>query len=488
MRRITILALAGVVAATGCGGGGGFVPHGGSVGPGAFMKLTPSSPSYGSLQFAVGTANLYGARVGLNVVSTFRQGDGASAVGVDTPKVSGPFRILASAVPSFAESSAYNAGFPDPYTTVFNGGPSAREVHGTSVTGTPQTVAPGTPSCDGSGPFPPAPPRQKFVRCPAGLSPNTTTFGQSGGVFAMGIQPANAVAATGQAYSYQPYPEPAYASSDVVSHYQFVPWGGPPAFDPDRDHMGTRDGLILAGFDSFGDPFFLGVGEGITVFDGTQIKGGTYSMTVAISTTGSGGVTTSYVTKTAHLNAADKLPAVAAPVVHFDGKGGAYFTTHLPPRVTQAYIQIVDWGPDGGPARGSNGTATPPNCQKARGTKFAPVYYTFEITSHKPKTYRLPDNDGPNLATSGGAGNLQPSPSICTSAQNTAANGSKAYADDIVVQMIGFDYPVYQAALGLTLATTPQNPPIKNASGQADITISQAAEQDDGSTNQTPLK
>lgn len=53
--------------------------------------------------------------------------------------------------------------------------------------------------------------------------------------------------------------------------------------------------------------------------------------------------------------------------------------------------------------------------------------------------------------------------------------------------MIGFDYPIYAAAHGLIEATTPQNPRIANGAGQANVTISQAMEQDNGSTQQTPL-
>jgi hypothetical protein len=479
MRKTIVLALLAV--ASGCGGGSLASVHSGALSP---SFLLPHGASYGSLQFAVGTANLYGGTVGLNVVSTFRQGNGYSAVGVDTPKISGPFTIDARAVPSFAEASPANYGFPDPYTTVFNDGPSAREWRGSSIGGTPQTVEPGTPSCDGVGAFPKPPKGQSFVRCPSGLPPNTTTFGESGGVFAMGLQPANAVAATGQAYSYQPYPQPMYPARDPVSHYVFVPWGGPPAFDPDLDHMGTRDGLILAGVDSFGDPYFLGVGEGITVFDDTTPRSGAYTLAVAISALGPGGVTTSTVTKTAQLKASYVLPKVTAPLFVPDGKGGGRVTTSLPFGVKEAYVQIVDFGPKGGPADGASAN---PNCQGARGTQFAPVYYTILVTSHAKVTYRLPDTDGPNLATSGGATNLKPSPSICTAAQNTASVGSKTNADDIVVQMIGFDYPDYAAVHGLIERTTPKNPPIANAAGQADITISQATEQDNGSKIQIPL-
>jgi hypothetical protein len=206
---------------------------------------------------------------------------------------------------------------------------------------------------------------------------------------------------------------------------------------------------------------------------------GTYSLSVAISTVGNGGtVSTSTLSKSARLNTSVVLPALTAPSFTPDGKGGGSFTVALPAGVTEAYVQLVDFGPGGGP---DNGAATNvANCQGPRGTRFAPVYYTIHVTSGG--TYNLPDTIGPNAATSGGANNLQPSPSICTVAQNTAAIGSSTSGDDIVVQMIGFDYPIYQAALGLTKSTTPQNPAIANSSGQADITISQALEQDNGAT------
>jgi hypothetical protein len=176
------------------------------------------------------------------------------------------------------------------------------------------------------------------------------------------------------------------------------------------------------------------------------------------------------------------LPKITAPVLTPDanGDGGATFTTSLPAGVTEAYVQIVDYGPNGGPSENSP-TVNPSNCQLARGTRFAPVYYTIHIANPASATYTLPPSIGPNLATSGGISNVQPGPTLCTAAQNTAANGGTATpADDFVVQMIGFDYPIYQAALGLTQQSTPQNPQIANTSGQADVTISVPMEQDAG--------
>jgi hypothetical protein len=472
--QLPVIAAVTTIVLAGCGGGGISV-----------TSVNPTSPSYSSLQFAVGTANLYGdGHIGLNVVSTLRQSSGASAIGASTPRLSGPFEVVAPPVPSYGE---LNSGFPDPYTTVFNGGPSWREAHGGTITGTPQTVAPGTPACDGPGPFPP---EEGFVVCPRGLSPNTTTFGQSGGVFAMGLLPANVVAATQQGYSYQPYPQPFYANNlikhDPTTSYQFIPWGGPPAVDPDANGMGTRDGLTIQGNDSFGDPYFLGVGEGITAFDGVKIRSGTYTLTVAVSTIGNGGATsTSTIRKTASLELGRVLPTIHAPVFTPNENGGGDLTATLPPGVMEAYVQIVDFGPGGGPNDGA--AATPANCQGARGTSFAPVYYTIEVNKPARTTYHLPDRNGPNLATSGGSSNLKPSPSICTAKQNASAVAKGTKADDIVVQMIGFNYPIYEALEGYIGPSPPQNPRLTGPSGQADITVSLPMEQDNGSTTPSPV-
>ena len=439
----------------------------GATGGPAISAVNPVSPSYSSLQLAVGTANLYGSTLGLNVVSTFRQTSGASATGVNTPSITGPFAFTASPA---------SGGGPDPYSSVLNGGPSFTETIGSAaaITGTPQTVQAGTPNCDGTGNVPAG-----FVPCQGNIAPNTTTFGQSGGVFAMGLAPYNHQGSTGQSWSYQPYAQPFYSSG----HQPFIPWGGPPAFDPDGTGLGERDGVgsINPGLDGFGDPYFLGVGEGITVFDGVSPQPGAYTLSVAIATIGSGGaVSTSTIGKSATLGSLALLPAITTPALtpNAAGDGGAAFSATLPPGVTEAYVQIVDYGPNGGPNEASPST-NPPNCQGPRGTSFAPVYYTIHITASG--SYNLPPAIGPNTATTGGVSNIVPSPSLCTAAQNTAINGGTATpADDFVVQMLGFDYPIYQAALGLTQKTTPQNPAIVGANGQADITIAVPMEQDAG--------
>src|SRR6202040_2552494 len=106
---------------------------------------------------------------------------------------------------------------------------------------------------------------------------------------------------------------------------------------------------------------------------------------------------------------------------------------------------------------------------------FAPVYYTFAVTA--PGALALGPLHGPNTNLNGGIGNLQPSPSICTDAQNNA-NGDGFAGDNITVQIIGFDYPDYEAAVSLLGQSVPQSPQIAGASGQSDITVSVPVEED----------
>jgi hypothetical protein len=445
----------------------------GATGAPPITTTNPGSPSYSKLQLAVGTANLYGVQVGLNVVSTLRQPNGASATGVNSPQLTGPFGLVAAAQPAAGAKA-----LADPYTTIPNGGPSVPEVTARSlgISSTPQTVQLGTPFCDLVGAAPAG-----FTACPSGFKPNASSFGQSGGVFAMGLAPYN-VFASGQAYSYVPYAQPFYDAGDPNA--PFVPWGGPPAFDPDGNGMGTRDGLVPLGSDFFNLPYFLGVGEGIAAFAGVQPHSGSYHLAVAIGVIGNGGgqqITT--ITASGSLTASRVLPMVTAPLVSQDpnGDGGATFTATLPSGVSEALVQIVDFGPGGSPAVSpgassscsssfsSCGPVVLPNCQGPKGTAFAPVYYTVLVT-HSGR-YTLGTTHGPNTSQNGGRSNLKPSPSLCTAAQNKAAGETNA-ADTFSVQMIGFDYPAYEAAVSLTKQTVPQVPDITGPGGQSDVTIS----------------
>lgn len=475
MKRVSRAVLV-LIASTALGACGGAAVGGPSISQSAL-----SNPNYARLQFDVGTANIYGAsQIGLNVVATFRQPSGASATGVNTPSLTGPFGLAAHAAPAVGSLA-------DPYTSLWFspnggtlfleiGGPSLPEKNGTppAITGTLQSLTAGTPPCDAAGHAPVG-----FTACAPGIKPNATTFGQSGGVFAMGLAPYNIVASAGQSYSYAPYAQPLY---DDGSLPLFVPWGGPPAFDPDGNGMGTRDGLIVLGSDSFGQSYELGVPEGITAWSGIVPRTGNYTLAIQIGVIGNNGSQNIItVAQTAHLGTLRKLSTLTAPKVTPDpsGDGGATFDAVLPGDVGEALVQIVDYGPGGGPTKGSSSgfpiVLTAPNCQGPKGTSFAPVYYSVYLTHSQ--TVVVGTRHGPNTNLNGGQQNLTPSPTICTAAQNNAAGAGNA-GDNFTVQMIGFDYPLYAAALSLTQGSVPQAPPIAGPGGQSDITISAPIEED----------
>jgi hypothetical protein len=420
----------------GCGGGGS----------NGLPKINSTNPVSGSLQFAVGTANLYGTGIGLNVVSTFRQANGLSSVLVDTPTITGPFKL------PVGEPGIVGSGV-DPYSTL-PVGPSVEEIASGQITGTSQSLHPGTPACDSTTPCNVASASGGTVT----VAPNTSTFGQSGGVFTNGISPGN-YTNQGVAASYVPYTQPLY---DTSSGNAFVPFGGPPAFDPNGTGLGLRDGLQSIGSGALGIPL------GISTFYGTNPAAGTYGLSVSIptGTTGYGTITAS-----AKLTNLVTLGGITAPDLALDGKGGGTFTvTALPTGATEELVQIVDQGVV------SEDTAT--TCQGALGATLdtagggaGPVYYTILVT--KPGTYTLPDTIGPNTNVSGGVSGITPSPSICTAAQNTAAAGGTATpADTYTVQAIGADYPLYESLYPNSKSETPT---IVGASGQADITISALA-------------
>lgn len=392
----------------------------GATGPPSTSSVDPIASS--KLQLSVGTINVAGAASGLNVVSTLRQPNGDSAVLVNTPTLTGPFTLPAA--------STFGSG-NDSYDTI-NGcsgcappaapGPSMQEVAaGGTLSGTPSLLHLGTPACDSVNAVP-AP----FTQCTSGVSPNSTTFGQSGGVFGMGFGPYNHTN-SGVAYSYVPYFQPTFDTTGSG----FEPWGGPPDFDPNKDHMGTRDGLFNLGAG------LLGVAQGITMFENVTPGAGTYTLSVSIPTspTSFGTVST-----TATLTSLALLPTLAAPSFVSDTLGGGTVTVAaLPAPITEAYIEVIDFG--GAPAA----------CQGPIGGSAFPVYYTIHITA--PGAYALPDKNGPN----NGGTLMTPTQSLCT-------------GDSFSIFVIGVDYPLFAASYPNSLGN--QAPTIVGAGGQSDITIS----------------
>jgi hypothetical protein len=445
--------LALTLALSGCGGSGS-----------SPQPVTAVNPQQGKLELAVGTANIFGdlggaangSATGLNVVSSFRQVQGQQTVGasatlVNTPSLSGPMTLPAPLV----NADSYGA-------TILSGTTNA-ETASSAITATAQP--------------------------PAGTYPvNPSTFGVSNGVYAAGIEPFNSTVVggpgelpAGEPVSYVPNPVPAYdpvnagdfsttpASAPVFVFNDpnaFVPFGGPPAFDLNKTGRGTRDGL--------GEPSTeLGIEEGLDVFQGVVPRVGTYSLNVVIPTLSSNLA----VSTTAALHSTTLLPAIIPPAaVTTDGNGGlSSIPVVVPAGVTEAFVQITDFGPTVTNALSCNGSSTS-----------TPAYYTIRVTASS--TVALAPLIGPVGVPSA------TNPSLCTSTQNTNfsnANGSgltgNSDGDAFSVQVVGFDYPAY-ASTPIKELGNPA-PVLTGSSGQSDITISSATQftQAAGTTGPQPL-
>ena len=242
---------------------------------------------------------------------------------------------------------------------------------------------------------------------------------------------ATSIPSTQQAYSDQPYPQPFFSTEfytakrpvDPISQYQFIPWGGPPAFDPFHNSMGMRSGLSPITVDSFGDPVWLGVGEGITVFDGVKVRSGSYSLRVAVSTiNSSGGVSTGSILKTAHLDAAFVLDTIHAPVFMPDQKGGGSCNRFAPRPgngSTRADRGLRSGQRSGRVEQADEPAAELPGCERH---EFR-TRILHDSRYGSDGTYKLPDRTG---RISLRKGTPKASTSICTAEQNKAAGDADA--------------------------------------------------------------
>lgn len=444
--RILAAAAAAGLLLGGCGGGGN-----GSSGIPSTTSTNPTS--VGKLSFAVGTANIQGT-IGLNVAAVYRSSDSLSASLVNTPTISGP-----SAFFTGATAASPGTGVDD-YTTIPGGscdttkaylpqacggatpppgGPGVLDVSSGTLTGTPQSLQYGL-----------------------AVATNASTFGQSGGVFSEDLSPGIEQVSNNQAFSYVPYNIDVYqtvfsSTNDAAA----VPWGGPPAFDPNGDGMGVRDGLSTLAHG------VLGIPEGFTAFTGITPATGAYTMSLSVATGHSGATPTfSKVTGSASITSTTALPVLDPTLLAFtpDGSGGATFTipaSYFSGGIKEVYVQIVDTGTV---VKGAEAG----NCQGSYGAGTYPVYYTFVATAAGSET--LPDKDGPNGAVGKGPGTLTPTDSICTAADNTAALGAASPGDNYEVMVIGLDYDAY----GNTFIKS-SSPPSQVATWngtQADISVS----------------
>ncbi|HEV8022217.1 MAG TPA: hypothetical protein VGP41_13175 [Candidatus Lustribacter sp.] len=389
------------------------------------------------LQFVAGTANLYGLGTGLNVVTTYRQPAGATLPGGSGTLVNSPTLSLPAAIPGGLSAGAAGAGY-DASSSILTA-PAPGET--TKMTSTSQV--PGT-SCA------------------------LTTFGQSGGVFGLGIEPFNAgaqadctpvgITNTGQPIQVAPYPVPLYDTASPsfaggADPNLFVPWGGPPAFS----FAGLTTSPVGNGNYPAGT---AGLSEGIDVFAGiAPVAGGTYSLSVSVPA--NTGTTTQSASSTLPA-ALTVLGAAVSPVYTSDaaGDGGGTFAVAMPAGATEAYVQITDYGPTTAKAASCNGSGTGNTIKTVGNGIGSAVYYTIVVTAGGAAT--LPAALGP-----GGT------PSLCTAAQNTAANGGTATgADQVVIQLIGLDYDLYHASYPLSNGNPA--PAISRPGGADDITISPA--------------
>jgi len=165
--------------------------NGSSINP----TVSPGNLGNDKLQMAVGTANIgFDGTVGLNVVTTFRQPNGLSAVLLDAPTITGP------------------AGFV--------------------VTANAPSMDAGTNHISGS------------VQVTTGATPPPNTFGFAGGAFKYGIAPYNSDN-TGNPYPNGPglYAEPFYSGDPVPIA------GGPPAYPF------FNNGTFISGFVGYSQGF-----------------------------------------------------------------------------------------------------------------------------------------------------------------------------------------------------------------------------------------
>jgi hypothetical protein len=419
VNHLTYRLLTALVAAGGlaaCSNGSGAVPP-------AVTSVNPGSPSYSHLQFVAGTANIAG-QIGLNTVVTLRQPNGLSAVGSSTPTIT------------------WDGAFT-------NAGGTGHDAGTNQISG----VLPANP---------------------AGGAVAKSTFGTAWGAFGYGFSPSNSTTAGGPTTIQQPC-LPLYAAAltapnlstgtlNCAAGAQF--FGGPPAF-PNVRGVGVAG--QLGGFLGF-TPF-----AGLAPAPNPATGAATFTLSVSLPT--SPVIKLAPVTSTMHIFAG--LGTFATPAFTSDGAGGGSIAYALPAGVTEAYLEVIDWGPDD--------TTPSPNCNFATAGA-SPYFYTIKVTPGSPDPIAL----GDNLAALPGLGALPAGRSthtICTGADNTAAvtvanslnlpitnagtaiaNGGTSGADYVQIIGIGFDYPAYEAAYPQSNGNP--TPGLAGANGQADITIS----------------
>lgn len=378
---------------------------------------TPVSPTTQTvLKLAVGTANIAGVH-GLNTIESFRQSTGAStgaSILLNAPTITGP------------------AGFVVPSTTDAGGDGGTAHISGaiqTSLTNPPPATTFNPTST--SNPNVPA----ASIASAYGFLPSASSNSQ---------QVPNLI----------PAPMPYYAAADAtLTQFEYI--GGPPAFTP-PGHTSTQDGTFTV---NNGPGSYPGYTLGFNDFVAAPVAG-TYALNVVIPT----GLSTSGVESYGNVKATATLALTflptwtTAPTFTPDGTGGGTITPGYGGGggVTEEFVELVNTGVT---SSGSNAGNT---CSHSGS---GPFYYTFKIAPGQA-TVAVPDNIGPAKP-----GVTQPH-TLCTAAENTAANGVATLGDGWAVYGFAVDYPLSESSFPNSTGVV--SPTIAGSNGQADIATSAA--------------
>jgi hypothetical protein len=232
------------------------------------------------LQLAVGTVNFNGVSAGLNVLETFRDANGFTAIPITTAKLRGPNDFVA---PKHSK---------DPGS------------------GAKRTIPIGSAS-------------NQFLLGPAG---QTTTIAAADG---FGIGPPSCACPGINFYPFQPQ----FADAAALLTFPGGPepfYGGPPAYPPTVLAASALSALVSIP-SSWPEGFY-------TVALDAKPPTGPYAIDVTYS---QNGVTTER-SADATLHSSSLLPQIPFPAAVSDGKGGLSLSVRLPPRVKQVLANVLD--------------------------------------------------------------------------------------------------------------------------------------------------
>jgi len=264
-----------------------------------------------------------------------------------------------------------------------------------------------------------------------------STLGTYTGVYAYGLGPFNSDQTTVSGGYYPGQPNATGGNGFVFSNYNgtsmvaalvFFDGTQPlPYFSADPMEYITGPPAVPFFNDGTWPVNFAGYLPGFTPVEIAPVSG-QYTLKVVVSAQNAAPFTYS---QSATLTTTVPLAALAAPTFVGDGAGGGTGTVTVPAGVTETMIYIVDALP-------------------------SPLFYAVgPIAGSGVHAYALPDHLG--VCVGSGCQN------------GSGAGKSLNTGDTYFISAIGYDYPAFEAG---PPGNTQQNPAIKGANGQADITMS----------------